>query len=580
VAHALRLALEPGRAREAVLGRLLDELVPAGLDGLEAIYGAYGASERKTLLELASRRGLAVCAGSDFHGPGQEGSDDAGEMDEDQWHAFRNSIFERSVPASAMSPDSVAGRPIHPYARGTGLAPRHFAKRVALPAFAVVALFAVALFAVIIPQVRGMLLEHKKETIRDITESAVSILAEYDREVGSGLRDLGSAQRDAAARIRDVRYGPAKKDYLWITDLLPRMVMHPYRPELDGEDLRDFRDGEGVAVFVEFVRAASSEKGGYVEYLWQWEDETSRIVPKLSYVTRFEPWGWIIGTGVYLEDVNQEISALTGKTGLISLAVAALLTVVLAFMVQQSHVIELARQAAESAVQESRERYRVLVEVSREGMAIVMNGAFTFANASLLEMTGYTEYEFFLLTAGEVLVPFPDEPEESALFIHSLSRGSSPAATIPAPFACALAPKSGPPLEVLVTATGFGPGGRKGVILAMRKEDVRGQADDGADSAAGWANAEAGAFSARWSRRAGLLRANGSFREIFGIEPDADLSRIGLFPLFPDRGEELHRRLELYGVATRFSARLEPRASTSRDVLVTAFLTGAERGDR
>lgn len=99
------------------------------------------------------------------------------------------------------------------------------------------------MFAIVIPQARGMLLEHKKETIQGIAESVVSILAEYERDVSAGRMDLESAQREAVARIRDIRYGPLMKDHLWITDTLPRMVMHPYRPELDGQDLREFKDG-------------------------------------------------------------------------------------------------------------------------------------------------------------------------------------------------------------------------------------------------------------------------------------------------------------------------------------------------
>lgn len=561
------------------LEQLLDELIPAGLDGIESIYGPYGPAERAMLLELASRRGIAVSAGSDLHEPGTPGSLGVEEMEESLWRAFRGSISGRSALASDSPDGSAPTRPGLRKANPGASYPRRFAWRVAIPASAVVALFVVSLFAIIIPQVRGMLLEHKKETIRDVTESVVSILAEYDREVRSGLRDLQPAQLDAAARIRDIRYGSLKKDYLWITDTLPRMIMHPYRPELDGQDLRDFRDGEGVAVFVEFVRAASSEKGGYVEYLWQWEDEANRIVPKLSYVTLFEPWDWIIGTGVYLEDVNAEISALTRGIGIISIAVSALVAVFLAFMVQQSLAVERARQAAESAVRESRERYRILVEVSREGMAIVMDGAFTFANASLLEMTGYSEHEFFLLSADEVLVPFPDGADDSARFINSLSVGTSPGAAIPAPFACALAPRSGQPLDVLVTAAGFGLGGREGVMLTVRKEGVRGQTEFSARATGDWDNAEVGAFSARWSKRAGLLRANSHFRSLLGIEQDAELSRIGLFSLFPDRGEELYRQLESAGVSARFRTRLDARGTARHDVLVTAFIVGAVHGD-
>jgi PAS domain-containing protein len=334
----------------------------------------------------------------------------------------------------------------------------------------VITLFVVSMFAILIPQVRGMLLEHKKGTIRDIAESVVSILAEYERDVRAGRMDLESAQREAAARIRDIRYGPLRKDYLWITDMLPRMVMHRYRPELDGQDLREFKDASGLPVFVEFVRATSAFGEGYVEYLWQWEDEVDNIVPKLSFVIRFASWDWILGTGVYLDDVNAEISTLTNRIVLVATGVSAILAVFLVFMVQQGHTAEKARQSAESAVRESRERYRVLVEASRQGMAIVMDGAFTFANSALLEMTGYSEHEFLLLSVDDVLIPFPDGTGESDAFLRSMGPGVPLAVSFPPPLTCSLTRKTADRLDAMVTATGFGLGGREGVMLSIQEE--------------------------------------------------------------------------------------------------------------
>ena len=425
------------------------------------------------LLELASSRGLAVCAGSDLHDPSEAGPKGGVEMDEAQWKAFRDTIFGNPGRAAgggkeqgtgSVEPADKPRRSKHSQSGASSPA------RVAIPALAVITLFVVSMFAIVIPQVRGMLLEHKKETIQGIAESVVSILAEYDRDVGAGRMDLESAQREAAARIRDIRYGPLKKDYLWITDTLPRMVMHPYRPELDGQDLREYKDGRGLPVFVEFVRATSSSGEGYVEYLWQWEDEEDNIVPKLSFVTRFAAWDWILGTGVYLDDVNAEISSLTNKIVMVASGVSAVLAVLLSLMVQQGLAAEKARQSAESEVRESRERYRVLVEASREGMAIVMDGAFTFANSALLEMTGYSEHEFLLLSVDDVLIPSPEGNGESIAFLHSLSPGAAPADTLPHPFTCSLARKEAPRLDAMVSAAGFGLGGREGVMLAIREE--------------------------------------------------------------------------------------------------------------
>ena len=78
----------------------------------------------------------------------------------------------------------------------------------------------------------------------------------------------------------------------------PHIIVHPYRPDLEGKDISEFADPNGKRLFVEFVKVVKAKKAGYVDYEWQWKDDPGRIVPKISYVKGFEPWGWIVGTGI------------------------------------------------------------------------------------------------------------------------------------------------------------------------------------------------------------------------------------------------------------------------------------------
>ncbi|UMZ72617.1 methyl-accepting chemotaxis protein [Natranaerofaba carboxydovora] len=82
------------------------------------------------------------------------------------------------------------------------------------------------------------------------------------------------------------------------------MIMHPFSPDLEGENVEDMEDPDGVYLFQEFVDVATEEGEGHVEYQWQYYDDEDRIEPKISYVIGFEPWGWIVGTGIYVEDIN------------------------------------------------------------------------------------------------------------------------------------------------------------------------------------------------------------------------------------------------------------------------------------
>ncbi len=176
---------------------------------------------------------------------------------------------------------------------------------------------------------RAELLSRKKEYLRSQVQTAMSVLekgyedAHDPRKLQeaykiplqnavntaygvlvdmAGRSDLPNATRKARAAgiVETLRYGPEKKDYFWINDLHPRMIMHPYKPELNGQDLTDYTDPNGKHLFVEFVKVCRESGQGFVDYDWP-KYGADEPQPKLSFVKLFEPWNWIIGSGVYLE---------------------------------------------------------------------------------------------------------------------------------------------------------------------------------------------------------------------------------------------------------------------------------------
>ncbi len=461
LAHPLHLARDMQK-----LDALCGELKPAGLDGLEAIYSVYTEAEQSTLTALADRHGLAVSAGGDFHGEEISGQKAVVLMSESRWLAFREVLFFRARKPSDSSTETrvTAGR------KPARLAlPGKTVARIIVPALTTILLFIISFFFLMVPYVEDMLLDRKKETIRDLTHSAMSILTEYDALAKSGSMGLEEAQREAVERLRDLRYGSANKDYFWITDMVPRMIMHPYRSELEGTDLTDFRDAAGHAVFVEFVKAVREKEEGYVEYFWQWEDDRNRIVPKLSFVRRFAPWDWEIGTGIYLEDVNAEIDALSANLVTLCAVISVFLSLLIALMVRQGLAVERHKQAAEDALRESHERYRALADGSTDGTIIVMGESCTFANNSLLAMTGYEAKEIQLLTIQELL-DLPDEILMHNSVAASLEKYFTSALGVgkPTTIECPLRTRSGEKLPVIVSGTPFAMGYHQGLVLSVK----------------------------------------------------------------------------------------------------------------
>jgi signal transduction histidine kinase len=157
-------------------------------------------------------------------------------------------------------------------------------------------------------------LARRKSELKNIINLAFAHIDEYHRKHLAGLLSLQAAQQEAINAIRLLRYDEGV-GYIWINDLgkpIPRMIMHPTLPELEGKILDDpvFNSAQGVAknLFVAAIEEVQVEGEGYIDYLWP-KPTTGGLTeqqPKLSYVSLFKEWGWILGTGVYIDDIEEE----------------------------------------------------------------------------------------------------------------------------------------------------------------------------------------------------------------------------------------------------------------------------------
>ncbi len=262
----------------------------------------------------------------------------------------------------------------------------------------------------------------KKQMIKELTQSAWSILESFEERVTSGYLNKEEAQKEAIELIKMLRYGEESKDYFWVTDLTPRMIAHPYRPDLNGSELNDYTDPNGKKLFVESAALVKSEGEGFVDYYWQWKDDASRIVPKVSFVKGFAPWGWVIGTGIYMNDVDQEISRLERSLILVSLIIIVFVTLSLVYILRTGLLLEGKRQKAVSDLEESRERYRSLVEASNEGTLLSLDGEISYVNPFFLEMFGFEQGE--ILGHNPEVIFNPGEKETIEAFRDFMSQDS------------------------------------------------------------------------------------------------------------------------------------------------------------
>lgn len=173
-------------------------------------------------------------------------------------------------------------------------------------------------------RVEQTLVDDRMAKTKSIVQVAESLVASYGARVASGEMTEDVAKASAMKAIKALRYGT--DDYYWINDMHPRMVMHPMKPELDGKDLTENKDPNGKHLFVEMVKIAKTQKAGFVEYMWPKGAEKTPE-PKISYVSHYEPWGWIIGSGIYVDDVRAEVLHQGTILGSIGLVLTVLLVV-------------------------------------------------------------------------------------------------------------------------------------------------------------------------------------------------------------------------------------------------------------
>ena len=167
---------------------------------------------------------------------------------------------------------------------------------IAISLIGMIVMAPVALFTM-----RSQMMTDRQAKTQQMVDLGYGILAHYQKLESDGKLSKADAQAGAISEIKGLRYD--KAEYFWINDMSPKMVMHPIRPELDGKELGEMKDPAGNRLFMGFVDVVKKQGGGFYSYLWP-KPGFEQPVPKISYVKGFAPWGWIIGTGIYLDDVD------------------------------------------------------------------------------------------------------------------------------------------------------------------------------------------------------------------------------------------------------------------------------------
>ncbi|MFT5722245.1 MAG: PAS domain S-box-containing protein [Motiliproteus sp.] len=179
----------------------------------------------------------------------------------------------------------------------------------------------VLITALSISSLREALFDEKKHQTQYLVENIHSLLEHLYGLSRSAHISEAEAKERALATIRSLRYD--QDNYFWINDMQSRMLMHPIQPELNGQDISGLKDTNGKLLVIAFIDTVRQQGEGFVGYYWP-KPGAQKPVEKLSFVKGFKPWGWVIGSGVYVDDVQKAFFNSAVFLGLISSSIILL----------------------------------------------------------------------------------------------------------------------------------------------------------------------------------------------------------------------------------------------------------------
>ena len=174
------------------------------------------------------------------------------------------------------------------------------------------------------------LMADRQDQTRRLVETAASLVDAYRAMAAEGAMPEADARAEALERLAALRYDG--QQYFWVNAMDGTMLRHPVNPELDGASVLHLVDDNGERIFADMIDLVRAEGGGFYNYLWS-TPESPEARLKVSYVEGVPDWGWVIGSGIYVDDVEEAFRAqalVLGGIGAAVLLLAVLLGTVVA----------------------------------------------------------------------------------------------------------------------------------------------------------------------------------------------------------------------------------------------------------
>jgi len=255
--------------------------------------------------------------------------------------------------------------------------------KICFPLFLLVVLTSSAMYFYVVPEFQSQIILQKKTQTKELVTNAINIIDQLDKRVKNKEISLEFAKSLALDQINSIRHGVHKKNYFWVTDMTPVMLMHPYRKDLIGKELSAFKEVKDRFLFVEFVNLIKDTGEGFVYYDWQKDGDLENVIPKVSFIKGYEEWNWILGSGFYSDVLEEEINALSRNLVLFLLSTFFITCCLLIFVIRQSIIVGKQQELLKSTNEK--------LESSNDEVTQLLNVMSHDLRAPLNSFVGYAE---------------------------------------------------------------------------------------------------------------------------------------------------------------------------------------------
>jgi methyl-accepting chemotaxis protein len=195
-----------------------------------------------------------------------------------------------------------------------------------------IALIAIILLGILLSNLRHTLVEERKQGIKNLVDIVYTMTTSEYIKVETGEVSEEHAKEHVMEFIKVARYDD-RSGYFWVNDSTPKIIIHPIEPQLKDKNISKLKDSHGNLIFEQMLKSMEIPEGIFISYWWGHPtNKDIGDIEKISFVRYFEPWGWIIGTGLYINDINSDFYTflflgILGICGIIGIGILVFVTI-------------------------------------------------------------------------------------------------------------------------------------------------------------------------------------------------------------------------------------------------------------